>query len=400
MASVTDIGGLLMTFRTLCSLVLAVVLLSGCVSSEQQALLEALPTSRTDLVQLPGLVREPLSLDVALPDGTLARLEGNVVRPDQPGHFPLVLISHGTSSEWNDRKDVHAAQYQAQAVAFARRGWAVVTVVRPGFGHSTGPFLEDVGPCDNRDFVAAGNRMGDEVLSILRALRQQNPAWADNSRVLLLGQSGGGMASLAAIAGKSTSGPILGVVNFAGGDGAPIYGNYFCQPESLVKAMAAFGAGTKIPSLWIYAANDTKFPPQLAQAMFAAYKTDGAPATLVAAPAFGDEGHYFIEAVDQWQPMVDSFLLAQHLPDKPAAMDTVQLDPPAAIESSIEGQSFFSQYLELSNYEKAYAVGSHGGAGYADGYPTIGAAETIALDLCRRRDSDCHIYAIGNELAP
>lgn len=397
-----------MTFRTLCSLILAVVLLAGCVSSEQQALLEALPTSRTDLVQLPGLIREPLSLNVALPDGTIARLEGNVVRPDRPGHFPLVLISHGTSSEWNDRKEVHAAQYQAQAVAFARRGWAVVTVVRPGFGHSTGPFLEDVGPCDNRDFIAAGNRMGNEVLTILQALREQNLPWADNARILLLGQSGGGLASLAAIAGKSTQSPIpgpipspiLGVINFAGGDGAPIYGNYFCQPERLIKAMADFGAGTRIPSLWIYAANDTKFPPQLAQAMFAAYKAAGAPATMVSAPAFGDEGHYFIEAVDQWQPMIDRFLMAQHLPDTPANMDTVQLDPPAAIESSSEGQSFFSQYLGLSNYEKAYAVGSHGGAGYADGYPTIGAAEMIALDLCRRRDSDCHIYAVGNEPAP
>jgi pimeloyl-ACP methyl ester carboxylesterase len=386
-----------MKFLSLCRLAVVALGLAGCTNSQQQALLEATPTSRADLVQLPGLVREPLPVTMILPSGQVAQLEGSVVRPDRPGRFPVVLISHGTSSEWSDRKQVNAAQYVAEAIAFARRGWAVVTVVRPGFGRSTGPFLENVGPCDNRDFVAAGKSMGDEVLTILRAVQQQNQPWADNNRVLLVGQSGGGLASLAAAAEHPAD--VLGVVSFAGGDGAPIQGNDFCQPERLIQAMAAFGTGVRIPSLWMYAANDTRFPPKLASAMFEAYKAGGAPAKMIQVPAYGTEGHYYIEAIDQWQPMVDSFLQAQHLPATPDRQESVAyLDPPSAIRNAV-GESFFSQYLKLSNYEKAYAVGSNGGAGYAEGYPTIGAAKMIALQLCERRDSGCHIYAIGDRLA-
>jgi pimeloyl-ACP methyl ester carboxylesterase len=387
-----------MKFLTLGSLAVAALVLVGCASAQEQALLQAVPTSRADLVQIPGLVREPLAVTVTLPDGTLAQLEGSAVRPDLPGRFPLVLISHGTSSEWSDRQQVSAAQYVAESVAFARRGWAAVTVVRPGFGRSTGPFLEDVGPCDNRDFVAAGRRMGGEVLTILQALRQQNLSWLDNTRVLLVGQSGGGLASLAAAAAHPAT--VLGVLNFAGGDGAPIQGNSFCQPERLIQAMAVFGKAVRIPSLWVYAANDTRFPPKLAAAMFDAYKGDGAPAKMIPVAAYGDEGHNYIDAVDQWRPLVDSFLMAQHLPATPDRQESVAyLDPPPALQSA-NGQSFFSQYLRLSTYEKAYAVGSNGGAGYADGYRTIGAAKMIALQLCERRDSGCHIYAIGDRLAP
>jgi dienelactone hydrolase len=389
-------GRSMMTLRKFCSLA-AMFLLAGCVSAADQAVLDAMPTSRADLAQVPGLIREPMPVTVTLPDGTTAQLDGNVVRPDRPGQFPLVLISHGTSSEWTDRKDESSTEYTAEAIAFARRGWAVMTVVRAGFGRSGGTFLEDVGSCNNRDFVNAGRRMGDEVLAILQAVQGRNLPWADNTRVLLVGQSGGGLAALAAAHTQPAS--VVGVINFAGGNGAPIRGDYFCQPQRLIKAMAVFGLGTHIPSLWIYAANDSKFPPRLARAMFDDYTMAGAPATLISAPAYGDEGHYFIEAVDQWQPMVDKFLLAQHLPAKLVDEgDATNLAPPAVLEDS-EGQAFFAKYLKLSEYEKAYAVGNHGGAGYADGYRTTAAAKMMALELCQRRDSGCRIYAVGNQPA-
>ena len=60
------------------------------------------------------------------------------------------------------------------------------------------------------------------------------------------------------------------VVNFAGGHGS-IGSHDVCQPERLVVAFGAFGAHATVPSLWLYAADDSYFWPDLARQMHAAY---------------------------------------------------------------------------------------------------------------------------------
>jgi pimeloyl-ACP methyl ester carboxylesterase len=368
----------------------------GCASAENQAILDALPTSRTDMIQIAGLIRAPLPLTITLPDGASAQLEGVVVRPDRPGRFPLLFINHGTTSDLSSRRDEHAGLFTDQAVAFARRGWAVVSVVRPGFGRSGGPFLEDLGLCEGSRFDAVAKSMGDEILSIMAAVKDQHFAWADDTRILLLGHSGGGLASLAA--GARQPAGVVGIINFAGGDGAPL-DNTFCRSKDLIRTVGGLGRTSHVPSLWIYAHNDKKFPPHVANGMFDAFRAEGAPAELVLAPDYADTGHDYIEAVDLWWPRVEAFLNQQHLPATPlvaAAADG--MSPPASMTRA-EDQAFFDKYLKLSSYEKAFAVGDHGGAGYAQGYRTITAAKMIALQLCQRRDTGCRIYAVGNQPA-
>ena len=51
---------------------------------------------RAQDASFPGLIHEPLSVTIALPGGSQARLEASVVRPDRPGRFPLIVIVHGT----------------------------------------------------------------------------------------------------------------------------------------------------------------------------------------------------------------------------------------------------------------------------------------------------------------
>ena len=46
-------------------------------------------------------------------------------------------------------------------------------------------------------------------------------------------------------------------------------------PHSLVAAFRAYGARSRVPSLWIYARNDSFFRPELVERMRAAFAEGG-----------------------------------------------------------------------------------------------------------------------------
>ncbi len=74
-------------------------------------------------------------------------LEALLVRPDGPGKFPLVLLSHGTPRDAKTRTSRTPWGMYPQAVEFARRGWAAVVVMRRGYGDSGGQYAERTGSC-------------------------------------------------------------------------------------------------------------------------------------------------------------------------------------------------------------------------------------------------------------
>ncbi len=365
------------------------MMLSACATARDDRLDEAPAASRADLTQIPGLIREPLSVNVTLPDGSTAALEGMVTRPDRPGRFPLVLVNHGMATGWDYRKMQTPNSMSAPALYFAQRGFAAVAVVRPAYGRSGGFFQEDIGPCDARDFNVAATKMGGEILAILNVVRTQ--PWADPSHVLLFGHSGGGFAALAAAAAHPDG--VVGVVSFAGGVGATLDGQ-FCQPDRLVAEMSDLGRGVTVPSLWIYAANDHFFSPQLAQRMVDGYRMGGAPVTFVAAAPYGDNGHLLYRTPAQWQGQVDAFLQRIGLPDR---IDVALPPTPSPPSNDPKVAAFFKDYLDTPYYEKAFAVGLNGSAGYVTGRRTIQAAKQKALERCEARGSGCQIYAIGDQ---
>jgi hypothetical protein len=83
------------------------------------------------------------------------------------------------------------------------------------------------------------------------------------------------------------------------------------MPQRLIDAAARYGSTTRIPTLWLYAANDSFFAPDLARPMFDTFIRAGGRAEYVALPAFGSDGHRVFSAVDAralWQPPVETFL--------------------------------------------------------------------------------------------
>jgi acetyl esterase/lipase len=130
--------------------------------------------------------------------------------------------------------------------------------------------------------------------------------YIDVSRIILIGQSGGGFGSLALASRKSPGG--VGVVNFAGGRGSRGR-NSVCDEDKLVATMARYASTTSIPMLWLYTANDQSFGPALAARMVESCRKAGVAIRYVALPAFGENGHGFFsdpKTIDVWLPMFDA----------------------------------------------------------------------------------------------
>jgi dienelactone hydrolase len=234
-----------------------------------------------------------------------AEVEGTSIdvylyRPDGAGPFPLIILSHGSPRSPRDRAGFGAGTMRAQAEAYAASGVAVAVPIRRGYG-GNGEWAEGYGGCDHPDYYRAGLASARD-LDAARAVAAAQPG-VDGSRIVLMGVSAGGWASVAA----ATSGGVRGVVSFAGGRGSS-GPDEVCGEDQLVGAAGRYGAASRAPELWIYSQNDHFFGPALARKMFAAFTGAGGRATFLAAPPYGEDGHKYIADIGSWKPQVDRFL--------------------------------------------------------------------------------------------
>ena len=243
-----------------------------------------------------------------------AELVGHVYRPQAGGPWGLVVLSHGTPSG-KEAREALTERYAPQARAIAALGYVVVTGLRRGYGASDGPLADRYGRCDAPDYIHVAQEAARDVAAIM-TYGQKLPD-VDAAKVVLLGKSAGGFASLA-LAAQQPAG-LRGVINFAGGRGAQPQMREkasVCGEPELLKTVASFAATSRVPQLWIYAENDSYFRPPLVRKMAQSYQQAGHPLTLVFVPPSGNEGHRFFDLpahIDQWLPQVREFL-AQQMP--------------------------------------------------------------------------------------
>jgi dienelactone hydrolase len=128
---------------------------------------------------------------------------------------------------------------------------------------------------------------------------------------IVVGQSAGGWGTIAYAAIPHPK--VSAFVVMAGGRGGHEHdvANANCRPELLVAAAGRFGATARTPMLWIYAANDSYFAPELARAMWRAFTAAGGRADLEQPGPFGADGHRLFfgpggSAV--WGPMLEKYL--------------------------------------------------------------------------------------------
>jgi len=133
--------------------------------------------------------------------------------------------------------------------------------VRPGYGKIGGAFREaqnltwQGASCVGQPtYEIAMLKVREVVLATLEWA--QNQSWVKRDRVLLVGQSTGGLETIATVATNPEG--VIGGINFAGGMGGnpAISPGKSCKPELLTAIYGRLGKTTHVPTLWLYAEND------------------------------------------------------------------------------------------------------------------------------------------------
>ena len=323
-------------------------------------------------------------------------LQTTVFRPNGAGPFPLLVINHG--------KDAGAPSQQSRdrfivmATAFVKRGYAVLVPMRQGFAGSGGVY-QDHG-CDMR---ANGYTQAADVRATIEWARTQG--WIDADRIVVAGQSYGGLATLAL--GTEALPGVRALLNFAGG--LRDDGRHCDWRAALVNAVADYGARNRVPSLWMYGVNDSLFPPELVGRMHAAYVRAGGRATLVEFAAFKRDSHGMLASRDGekvWWKETERLLLQVGMPTRevvtvsgPPAIPTSNFaalgDIAAVPYLSEHGREAYREYLAKQT-PRAFAVSPSGAWCWAEEGED---PDTRALSTCSKRSKQpCQLYSVDDKV--
>lgn len=235
-----------------------------------------------------------------------AELETTLFRPDGGGPFPLVVINHGKAL--GDPVFQERARYINATREFVRRGYAVALPMRLGFSKSSGSYIS--GGCN---IASNGEMQAEWVAGVIEWLRQQ--PFVDRDRIVVAGQSHGGLATMA-LGARNPPG-VRGLLNFAGG----LRQTSCIWENALAQAFERYGAQSKLPSLWFYGDNDSYFPPDVWKELQARYAGAGGNVRLVAFGRFRNDAHGMFSSragLPIWVPEVERFLESLGLPSKPS----------------------------------------------------------------------------------
>jgi len=351
--------------------------------------------------RLEGLIREPLSLLVTLGNGRQATLDAFVTRPAKRGKWPIALLTNGADGNIQaDRINLNPNRFSSPAIAFARHGYAAVSVLRQGFGRSTGKADYEGNSCAEPKHARAGVLARADIIAALNAIRKQ--AWASEKKAVLIGLSAGGFGVIAASAENPPG--VQAIISFDGGRGAQGEYGAICGREELLSLMASYGATARLPTLWMYATNDRTFYPGFGKQMYSLYRRAGGFGEFYEAPAYQQNGHSFIVSASEgfWWPRIAEFLKHHQLPFS-EIVSVRQSILPMPVGLSPEGRRAFVEYQKSQSYEKAFATDGKGSWGRSIWGRTKNAAAGQAITQCKKSQSrsatECTLYASGNQLA-
>ena len=231
----------------------------------------------------------------------------------------LVAISHGSPPSASARPAMQLGRCDQEAARwFTARGYAVVFALRRGYGATGGDWAESYGGCARADYIHAGVETARDIAAVVDYATTLPGIRPDGA--VVVGQSAGGWG---AIAYNSQLHPkVAAFVVMAGGrggheDNVP---NQNCHPERLAEAAGRFGATALAPMLWVYAANDSYFAPQIANALHQAFTRAGGKAELERPGSYDGDGHRLFFGPGGsviWGPMIERYLAQQGASSRP-----------------------------------------------------------------------------------
>jgi dienelactone hydrolase len=345
---------------------------------------------------LPARAAEFYTEDLRIPMAAAGPqgLEAFLVRPAANGRYPIALISHGTPRDRGDRETMTARKYYALALEFARRGFAALIVLRRGYGSSPGGRVDSIGACARAAYLPATMAAVADLRAAIDAMTRRDDVAPTG--IIAIGHSAGGLATV----GLTAQAPpgLVAAFNFAGGRGSAS-ADTVCNENDLVRTFAAFGRTSRVPMLWVYAANDHYFAPALAHRFHDAFRAGGGNAKFIDAPAYGEDGHYLYSTVTRplWTPLVDAFLREHGIGSRAILSPPDPLPAPSQVSASARDD--FARYLASITPHKAFAVSARGAYGWRSNRATAAEAERDALAACGKWAKDCSLYAVDDRLA-
>lgn len=335
------------------------------------------------VLMLPGAPTPPVDLQVT------------IFTPDGTGPFPIAVLNHGKNR--GDPRDHERWRAPYATRYFLSRGYAVVLPMGRGFAGSGGTFSGM--NCDvERDALSKA----EDIRSVISQL-SRDPA-LDTTRIVVLGQSYGGLNTLALGSLKIPGVKVL--VNFSGGRRQPLCANY---KSDLVKAVGHFAERTTESSIWFYGENDLTFPPDVWRPMFDAYRSRGGKAELVDYGVFGKDAHEYLaspQALQLWSSPLDDFLAAHGLPSTVVHPDLLPYSYPLptgfARINDVDAIPYLNDagrrdyFKFLDKQLPRVAVISRDGAAYyaSGGYDPL----ARALVNCRKQHETCLPYAVDEDV--
>jgi len=179
-----------------------------------------------------------------------------------------------------------------------KRGFVVAIPMRRGYGKSGGQKNEAY-----MNITTFGMEDAKDIQSTIDFMCRE--PYVDGKNIILIGQSGGGLASLAY--GSRANPDVKGIINFAGG----LRNSRSMWEIDMAQAFGIYAKTTRIPSLWFYAENDSFFSPTTARRAYEQYRMNNGQARLIALPPFKKDGHKLFadfEGRSIWIREVDKFL--------------------------------------------------------------------------------------------
>ena len=242
-------------------------------------------------------------------------IAAKILRPDGVGPYGAIVLNHGAAVSAEERRTESPDLLLHTATHLARRGYVVVMPLRRGFGATGGEFAEDAGSCRNPDYQRGEAAAAEDVMAAYDYTR--GLPYVDGSRMILAGQSAGGVASLYTAA-RAPEG-LVAVLAFAAGRGGNPARNpgVPCAVEPLARVFDDMGKAVRVPVLFHYAENDHFFNAQTSRLWYERFTAGGARAEYVLQPAFGNDGHYIFSddsGVRYWLPAVERFLARNGVP--------------------------------------------------------------------------------------
>lgn len=272
---------------------------------------------------------EPTAVEIEVPaigDLPATKMPAELFVPAGAGPFPVVVYSHGRASKAEDRARLKQPIPRGHAGYWMGKGFAVVAPIRPGYGvagavdrERSGTQVREDGSCGGEQRLAAASAAaGGAVRAAIDWSRRQ--PWAMKDRIVLVGTSAGGLATVVAAAERPAG--VIGFVDFSGGAaGYPKERpGASCGEAALTEVFRRAGRGVRVPNLWLYAENDRYWGQQAPRVWHAAFAAGGSPTQFVmTAPVVGEDGHHLmLRGGRLWSAHVDPFVTGLGFGPKPA----------------------------------------------------------------------------------